>query len=293
MAQPPQSIVTAIAGAVVAPTPSQGCANATDIRDKTEALLLGCHICPTPIYTYQVNTSTATSTNDANPPVTTTTTTTTYVIDTNGNMVVTGIAYPTVPNADCGIVSSKMRCNPKGAFCYVNKVDNKCDNSSKLNIDLNLYAEMTVDELTYQYFQQIGSDPRFSRLYTQDEISQICDMLSLFSATLDAAGPLGADTKWPAKLIKLLARFLDKVGCSYSLPQEPQGGFTNECGDINLTQLTSIVYSRFQIMVSLDLKLNSSSYKEAQGIVKQEVNISWDFCNAPTIKGCCAGSGKN
>ena len=249
------------------------CGNATDIREQTEALLLGCHTCPVPFYVYAKDDSGK------------------FLVDSKGKLIVSDVTYNVPPAASTGIVSSKMQCNPKGSFCYVNKVDNKCEKNSKLHLDLDLLAELPVDELCHKYFQIICHDPRFGRLFCKDEVCRILEALCALTSNLDCAGPSGCDARWPARLIRLLCKLLDRFGCSYSLPTEPDCGYTNECGDIDFAQLVACLFARFRIIACLDNKFGASSSKETQGVVKQEVNISWDFCNAPGIKGPCNSGG--
>ena len=246
-------------------TPEQkDCADAVAIRNHTEDLLLGCVICP------ELDSSASTG-------------------------------YNTGARTD-GIVSSRMKCAPKGAFCYSSDTENKCDNAAAFQIDLDILEEMTVDLKLSYYIQKISNDPRFCRTFTNDQVNAISEQLVLLSAGLDAGA---ADGGWSAALIFQLQPLLDALNVAYGLPDTTAAPgttsnpttsapadanecpYTNECGQLNFEQLSSALDVRFKIMSKFALRFNTSNSKEAHGRVKQQVNISWDFCNAPVIKGCC------
>lgn len=242
------------------PTPGLGsCADAVTIRKHTEALLLGFAL----------------------PPV---------LID------------PTKPYYDegkrtDGIVSSRMRCAPKGAFCYSSDTENKCDNAAAFQIDLDILEEMTVDLKLSYYIQKISNDPRLCRTYNNDQINNISEQLAMLSAGLDTGACEGG---WSAALIWNLQPLLTALNVDFLLPDTNTTAadptttadpnkcpYTNECGQLNFEQLSGALDVRFKIMAKFALRFNTSNSKEANGRVKQQVNISWDFCNAPVIKGCC------
>jgi len=184
-----------------------------------------------------------------------------------------------------------MKCNPKGNFCYTHKVDNKRENSGSLNIDLDLFAELTVDAMLAAFFQRISNDPKCSRLFSKSQILEIQEGLATWSVALDAMA--GSVSTMPDFLISLLEPLfiLLQIQYAFSQAQAPSGGWGNGCGSVNFEQLTAAIMARFNIMLKLNLAFSGSNTKEAHGTVKQEVNVSWNFCDAPTIKGCCGTSG--
>jgi hypothetical protein len=178
-----------------------------------------------------------------------------------------------------GIVSSKMNCNPKGAFCYTQTIDNKSDSSAKDTLNLSLVDEYSVEELALKYFQQLSLDSRYANCLTSQQIADICDELTLQS-TLTSNSDGTASVNWSTPLVQALAPFFDATGIAYTINQD------SPCSSVNFTQFQSFLAKRFQIMQSLQLSYDSNGAKEKEGFIKQSFQVSWDFCNAPTIRAC-------
>jgi hypothetical protein len=218
------------------------CGNATNIASTTEELLLGCMVCPVQV---------------TNPD-------TQAVVITEGKLME-------------GVVGAKMKCNPKGAFCYTQKIDNKCDNSVNQkfkNFDVTLYSEFETDTLLKLFLQSIETDPKHSNI--------------LNDTTLAAALLLLAKSGISPELISLLAALFASLGV-------PVDENCSECPSIDLVQLKLSLLARFRIINKLQMLINGSAYnaKEAEGQLDHSVQISWDFCSVPHIKPCCPGGTKH
>jgi hypothetical protein len=252
-------IFNTLTGAFIAPdaTPSN---TAVTIRQNTETLLLGCHLPHVGFYKYNL------------------------LVDPDRQYPI-GITYATdTPEPDQGIVSKKMKCNPKGAFSYCHKVDNLSDNSTDLDIDIALNAELSIQLLIQEYFRLIANDPRYSNLFSDSQLVDIREGLIQWIAS-------GSDSM-PGSLAQLISPFFDRTNVPYSIDPpttQADGSCGSDSAEVDFVQLTAVLNARFNIMLKLKLKLGlgTASSKESRGVVKQEVSISWDFCNAPNIKGCC------
>jgi hypothetical protein len=213
------------------------CGNATTIATTTEELLLGCMLCPVAI------------------------------TDESGAITYsTGSLMP-------GIVSSKMKCNPKGAFCYTQKVDNKCDNSVNQkfkNFDVTLYSEFETSTLLTLYLQSIETDPKNAGILNDTVIAAALIALANSGISADVINLLGA-------LLASLGVEVDE-NCA-------------ECPSIDLTQLKLSLLARFRVINKLQMLINGSALnaKEAEGKLDHSVQISWDFCSTPNIAPCCPG----
>ena len=226
------------------------------IRQNTEGLLLGCHIPQVAIYEYTQN--------------------------ENGQQIVTGVTYSTLPpEPDLGIVGKKMKCNPKGAFSYCHKVDKSREKSTTFDIDLSLIAELTIKLLIQLYFKLIAEDPRYGKLFSSSQLLDIKEGLIQWIASDSEC--------MPVSLAMMLAPFFDATNVSYVVASSPNDSCEADSAEVDFVKLVAVLKARIDIIIKFGIYFDfgTSSTKESSGSLKQEVNISWDFCNAPSIKGCC------
>ena len=192
------------------------CGTAATIESDTQRLLLGCMVCPAPI------------------------TSSTY---TAGSLF-------------HGAVSGKMKCNPKGAFSYKQKVANRCDNSVNQrfkNFDIALYSEFDCCTLLSRYLQSV-------------------DTVNTYGAILNVLASNGLN----ARVINLLTPLFQSLGVAVD-------NTNPDCPVIDTAKLKLSLLNRLRMNHKLQMHVNGNARnaKKADGRVDHGVRISWDFCSVP------------
>ena len=208
------------------------CGTAAKIESDTQSLLLGCIVCPA-----EINTSAYTT----------------------GSLL-------------CGTVSSKMKCNPMGAFCYNQKIDNRCDNAVDQefkHFDVALYSEFDTVSLLTIYLQSIAMDSVNHGILDPETIALVLNLLATD----------GINT--------YVMNLLEGLFASLGVPIDR----TDPGGDcmIDHQRLKLILLTKLRIIHKLQMQINGNALnaKEATSQVNHRVNIAWDFCSNPRARPCC------